>query len=105
MTRTASRPIRVSKHVPNREHFRLKPQSFQVGSRSGTMKITDAKSFGKAIRDARHRLNATQKDVALASGTGLRFLIDLEKGKPTCRIGKALEIARVLGLHLEMSDR
>ena len=68
------------------------------------MKITDSQSLGEAIRGARKRLKVTQKDLALASGTGLRFIIDLEKGKPTCQIGKALEITRNLGLHLEMHD-
>jgi DNA-binding XRE family transcriptional regulator len=67
------------------------------------MTIRDTKSFGDGIRVARKRLKVTQKDVALANGTGLRFIIDLEKGKPTCQIGKALEIARSLGVELEMT--
>lgn len=60
--------------------------------------------MGRAIRATRHRLKVTQKELALASGTGLRFIIDLEKGKPTCQLGKALEIARNLGLQLEMRE-
>jgi y4mF family transcriptional regulator len=72
--------------------------------RSGMMSITDTPSFGGAIRRARRQLKVTQKDLALASGTGLRFIIDLEKGKPTCQIGKALEIARTLGLRIEIQD-
>ncbi|MEI8039129.1 MAG: helix-turn-helix domain-containing protein [Verrucomicrobiota bacterium] len=66
--------------------------------------ITDTRSFGEAIRGARRRLKVTQKDLALASGTGLRFIIDLEKGKATCQIGKALELARTLGLRLQIQD-
>jgi hypothetical protein len=38
----------------------------------------------------------------MASGSGLRFIVDLEKGKPTCQLGKALEIVRVLGMKLEI---
>lgn len=68
------------------------------------MKIIDVPSLGQAIRTARRRLKVTQKDLAMASGTGLRFIIDLEKGKPTCQLGKALEIARSLGLQLEIRD-
>ena len=68
------------------------------------MEITDSISLGAAIRKARKRLNVTQKELALTAGTGLRFIIDLEKGKPTCQMGKALEIARSLGLRLEMHD-
>ena len=66
------------------------------------MAITDTRSLGEAIRGARRRLKVTQKDLALASGTGLRFIIDLEKGKATCQIGKALELARTLGLQLQI---
>jgi transcriptional regulator with XRE-family HTH domain len=36
--------------------------------------------IGSMIRDTRKRLGVTQKDLALTSGTGLRFVIDLEKG-------------------------
>ncbi len=68
------------------------------------MKIIDAKSLGQAIREQRRRLKVTQKDLAMASGTGLRFVIDLEKGKTTCQLGKALEIVRALGLNLEICE-
>jgi y4mF family transcriptional regulator len=68
------------------------------------MKIIDAKSLGQAIREQRRRLKVTQKDLAMASGTGLRFIIDLEKGKPTCQLGKAMEIVRALGLNMEICE-
>lgn len=71
---------------------------------SGNMDIIDAQSFGEAVRRARKRLKVTQKDLALASGTGLRFIIELERGKPTCQIGKALELVRALGLKLKTDD-
>ncbi|MFZ9940947.1 MAG: helix-turn-helix domain-containing protein [Luteolibacter sp.] len=68
------------------------------------MKIRDPQSLGQAIRQQRRRLKVTQKDLAMTSGTGLRFIIDLEKGKPTCQLGKALEIVRALGLNLEIRE-
>jgi HTH-type transcriptional regulator/antitoxin HipB len=68
------------------------------------MKIQDAQNLGQAIRQQRRRLKVTQKDLAMTSGTGLRFIIDLEKGKPTCQLGKALEVVRALGLNLEISE-
>jgi len=77
---------------------------FRVYSRSGMIQITDTRSLGAAIRGKRRRLKVTQKDLALASGTGLRFIIDLEKGKATCQIGKALVLARTLGLQLQIND-
>jgi y4mF family transcriptional regulator len=68
------------------------------------MKIIDVKCLGQAVREQRRRLKVTQKDLAMTSGTGLRFIIDLEKGKPTCQLGKALEIVRALGLNLEIRE-
>jgi HTH-type transcriptional regulator / antitoxin HipB len=59
--------------------------------------------IGKLIRDTRKRLGVTQKDLALTSGTGLRFVIDLEKGKQTCEIGKALTVLQTLGIRLTLT--
>jgi HTH-type transcriptional regulator / antitoxin HipB len=42
-------------------------------------------------------LGVTQKALALTSGTGLQFIIELEKGKETCEIGKALTVLNTLG--------
>ena len=63
------------------------------------MKYTP-KEVGKLIRNTRKSLGVTQKNLALASGTGLRFVIDLEKGKQTCEIGKALAILNTLGIRI-----
>lgn len=68
------------------------------------MNIQDAQGLGQAIRKQRRRLKVTQRDLAMTSGTGLRFIIELEKGKPTCQLGKALEIVRALGLKLEIGE-
>ncbi len=59
--------------------------------------------IGKLIRDTRKRLGVTQKDLALTSGTGLRFVIDLEKGKQTSEIGKALTVLQTLGIKLTLT--
>jgi HTH-type transcriptional regulator / antitoxin HipB len=59
--------------------------------------------IGALIRATRKSLGVTQKDLALTSGTGLRFVIDLEKGKETCEIGKALTILHTLGIKLSLT--
>jgi y4mF family transcriptional regulator len=56
------------------------------------------KQIGKLIRETRKRLGVTQRNLALTAGTGIRFVIDLEKGKETCRIGKVLTILNTLGI-------
>jgi y4mF family transcriptional regulator len=60
------------------------------------------KQVGALIRQTRKNLGVTQKDLALTSGTGLRFVIDLEKGKETCEIGKALTVLQTLGIKLTL---
>ena len=59
--------------------------------------------LGEMIHTRRKQLKITQKDLALTCGTGLRFLVDLEKGKPTCQIGKTLQVIQALGLELRLS--
>lgn len=56
------------------------------------------------VRDTRKRMQVTQADLALTSGTGLRFIIDLEKGKPTCQIGKVLAVLHTLGIELTLTS-
>ncbi len=62
----------------------------------------DAETVGKLIRTTRRSLDITQKDLALASGTGLRFIIELEKGKQSCQLGKTLLVLRTLGIKLTL---
>lgn len=66
------------------------------------MKYT-VKEIGELIRKTRKTLGATQQDLALTAGTGLRFVIDMEKGKETCEIGKALTILQTLGIRLTLT--
>ena len=67
------------------------------------MTIQSTAQLGAAVRAARKQLKATQKDLAMTSGTGLRFLIDLERGKPTCQIGKILQVLQALGLRVGLT--
>lgn len=62
-----------------------------------------SQQIGRMIRDTRKELGVTQKDLALISGTGLRFVIDLERGKETCEIGKALRVLQTLGIKLTLT--
>jgi y4mF family transcriptional regulator len=66
------------------------------------MKYT-VQEVGKIVRASRKRLGVTQKDLALTSGTGLRFVIDLEKGKETCQIGKVLTVLQTLGIQIALT--
>jgi len=68
------------------------------------MKLIDAKIFGQVIRKYRKKQGATQIQLAAAANTGLRFIGDLENGKPTVQLDKALRVAKILGLKIETPD-
>lgn len=57
-----------------------------------------AKAFGGMIRERRRKACLTQSELALLSGTGIRFIIDLEAGKASCQLGKALKVGQTLGI-------
>lgn len=57
------------------------------------------------MRARRKGLGMKQSDLAMVSGTGIRFISDLENGKPTCEIGKALDVLRNLGVELVLNPR
>jgi transcriptional regulator with XRE-family HTH domain len=59
-----------------------------------------ALAFGSLMRSRRKALNMRQDQLALVTGVGRRFLIDLEAGKPSCQLGRSLLVADVLGLRL-----
>ena len=59
--------------------------------------------IGRVVRATRKQLRVTQADLALTSGTGIRFIIDLEKGKPTCQIGKVLSVLQMLGIRASLN--
>jgi y4mF family transcriptional regulator len=61
--------------------------------------------IGKIVKKERKALGLTQADLALTSGTGMRFISDLENGKPTCQLGKTLIVLRTLGLRLALSGQ
>ena len=66
--------------------------------------LLTAEELGKTVRKERKAMGLTQADLALTSGTGMRFISDLENGKPTCQIGKTLTVLRTLGLRLTLSS-
>lgn len=65
------------------------------------MNIKNTEQLGAAIRMRRKHLRVTQKELAMTCGTGLRFIVDLEKGKATCQIGKILQVLQTLGLGIQ----
>ena len=61
------------------------------------------KILGGLVRQTRKRQNLTQQDLAMTCGTGVRFISDLENGKPTCELAKTLTVIQTLGIRIELS--
>ncbi len=68
------------------------------------MVLDDAKSFGEMIKKRRHEQGATQMQLAAIANTGVRFIGDLENGKPSVQLEKALRVAKILGIKIAVID-
>jgi len=64
---------------------------------------TTTESIGILVKQTRKHLKITQKELALTSGTGLRFIIELEQGKLTCQLGKVLTVLNTLGITIQLT--
>ncbi|MFF7709959.1 type II toxin-antitoxin system Y4mF family antitoxin [Pseudomonas sp. NPDC007930] len=59
--------------------------------------LTEPTELGRALQGARQNLGLTQASLALAAGVGVRFVVDLEAGKPTVRLSHVLKVMNALG--------
>lgn len=55
------------------------------------------------MRTTRKAAGLRQDELAGAAGVGLRFIVDLEAGKPTTQIGKTLQVLAALGCSLDIT--
>lgn len=59
--------------------------------------------IGDAVRQARLAEGLRQDQLAAAAGVGIRFLVELERGKPTVRLAKVLAVLGALGCSLQVT--
>ena len=59
--------------------------------------IQSTQQLGQALRSARKQLGLTQSELALTAGAGVRFIVDLEAGKPTVRLETVMRVIEALG--------
>ena len=69
------------------------------------MIIHDSKDFGAAIRKRRKDLGYTQRYISEFTGFSISFISDLENGKSTAELGKAIYLANMLGLDVTVDAR
>ena len=69
------------------------------------MRITSAAAFVEAILARRKELNYTQGFLSEFSGLSVSFISDLENGKRTAELEKAIYLANLLGMDLCLKGR
>ena len=69
------------------------------------MVVSTPKEFGAAIRAQRKKLHYTQAALSEFTGFSVSFLSDLENGKETIELGKAMYLANLLGMDLTLQAR
>ena len=65
---------------------------------------TDREDIGAFVRRRRRAAGLTQQALAELSGVGLRFLSELENGKPTLRTDAVNRVLRAFGARLGVVD-
>lgn len=59
-----------------------------------------ANNLSQCIKELRKEYNLTQEDLAMKSGVGLRFVRELEQGKPTVRMDKVNQVLALFSMEL-----
>ena len=65
----------------------------------------NSSQFGTIIRARRKQLHYTQAFLSEFSGFSVSFISDLENGKSTAEIGKAIYLANLLGIDVSLVPR
>jgi len=68
-----------------------------------TEALIDTETLAQLIKARRRALRMRQPDLALVADVGVRFIVDLENGKPTCQVGRVLRVLQALGITLKAS--
>ncbi len=61
-----------------------------------------SQEIGRTIRETRKAQGLTQSDLAMIANTAQRFISELERGKPTCQLGKTLDVLAALGIRIDL---
>ena len=67
--------------------------------------VANTETFGALVRTERKVQKLTQEQLAGLAGVGVRFVRELEAGKESCQLGRALQVAQTLGLVVSLSTR
>ena len=63
-------------------------------------RISTSAELGRLVKAVRREQQLLQIDVAGLANRGTRFVVDLERGKPTLQLQKVLDLLDLLGLEV-----
>jgi len=69
------------------------------------LKVYSTGDIGALVRKRRKEMRMTQSQLADVSGSGIRFVSELENGKQTMQLGKVINILLLLGLDVTIDER
>ena len=64
------------------------------------MRVESASDFGRAVRAARKEAGLSQMQLAKRCGCSQRFVSEVERGKETAELGRAIKLLEVLNVPL-----
>ncbi|SFR60270.1 helix-turn-helix transcriptional regulator [Thiomicrospira sp. ALE5] len=84
----------------------MNAKKFPDGSIDGLHNtVLDSGQLGNRVRDKRRKDGLTQQDLAAVAGVGVRFVSELENGKPTVQLNAVLAVLAALGLQLVVVEK
>jgi HTH-type transcriptional regulator/antitoxin HipB len=69
------------------------------------VRVEDAGQIGSLVRKRRKEAGMTLKEAAALAGVGVRFLSELERGKPTLQLGLAIQVLQLFGFEMHVEKR
>jgi y4mF family transcriptional regulator len=64
------------------------------------MEVLTVKDLSKLVKQKRLEFGMTQSEASALCNVGIRFLSELENGKPTLQIDKVLKVVNFFGIKL-----
>ena len=83
----------------------MERQREDISQKPAYGKISTPEELGRIVRFKRKEIGVRQEVAAGMTGVGTKFLSQLENGKVTAELGKALQVLRKMGLEVYIFPR
>jgi y4mF family transcriptional regulator len=80
-------------------------ESLPSGNLTQETVVRSSTDIGRLARQRRAELGLGQLELAGLASTGNRFIVELERGKPTLQLQKTLDLLGLLGLEVVLRSK